>query len=73
MIEIRDNFGCGATLARAVKAAHYVDIRVRVDGRYCWFQSDFLKNILKHVEFVHGNEVQTCRGRDHHIGDRFGS
>lgn len=72
-IEVTDNFGCGETLAKAVKASHYCDIRVRVDGRYCWFQADFMRKLFQHVVFVPGDEIHTCRGREHHIGDRFGN
>lgn len=71
MIEIKDNFGCHETLARAIRGAHFIDIRVRVDGKYHWFEADFLKHIFEQVQFIPGNEVQSCKGRDHHIGDRF--
>jgi len=71
-MQLKDNFGCKTTMAKAIKAAHYVDIRVRVDGKYVWFEGDFLKELLKHVEFVPSEEIQSCSGRQHHIGDRFG-
>lgn len=37
-------------LKRMLPGAHYVDLRVRLNGKYRWFQADWLKDILARVD-----------------------
>ena len=51
MIEADDNFGAKQLLKDIAPQAHMIDIRVRLNGEYYWFEGDFLKQILPHVHF----------------------
>lgn len=34
-----------AALVKRCKQSHYVDIRVRINGEYEWFQADWIKHM----------------------------
>lgn len=44
---------CGSyqLLKDILPGSHFVDIRVRLDGRYYWFEGDFIKQILPEITF----------------------
>lgn len=50
-ITVDDNFGSQQLLKDIIGQSHMVDIRVRLDGQYYWFEGDYLKQILPHVEY----------------------
>jgi len=50
-IIIDDNFGAKDLLKKILPQSHHVDIRVRLNGQYYWFEGDFLKEIFKKVSF----------------------
>ena len=51
MKEIDDVFGYNQLLKDLAPQTHMIDIRVRLNGKYYWFEGDFLKSILPHVDF----------------------
>ena len=50
-ITVDDNFGCKQLLKDILPNVHMIDIRVRMDGKYYWFEGDYLKEILRQVEY----------------------
>ena len=50
-ITINDNFGSNQILKDIAPQSHMIDIRVRYNGAYYWFEGDFLKHVLKNVNF----------------------
>jgi len=50
-IPVPDNFGCQQLIKDILPNVHMIDIRIRMDGQYYWFEGDFLKRILPYVKF----------------------
>ena len=50
-MKIDDNFGANQLLKDVVPQTHYIDIRIRLNGEYYWFEGNFLKQVLPHVQF----------------------
>jgi hypothetical protein len=50
-IKIDDNFGSNQILKDIASQTHMIDIRVRMDGKYYWFEGNFLKHVLPYVTF----------------------
>lgn len=50
-IKCYDDFGANQLLKEISNNAHYIDIRVRLNGKFYWFEGDFLKRILQEVDF----------------------
>lgn len=48
---IDDAFGANQILKDMAPHTHYIDIRIRLNGEYYWFEGDFLKHVLPHVTF----------------------
>lgn len=48
-ISVDDNFGEKQLLKDTLPNVRTIDIRIRMDGKYYWFEGDYLKKILKHV------------------------
>ena len=46
-----DNFGNQQLLKDIAPHCHMIDIRVRLNGKYYWFEGDFLKRIFPFVRF----------------------
>ena len=46
-----DVTGSRQLLKDSINQSHYIEIRVRLNGKYYWFEGDFLKDLLKIVEF----------------------
>lgn len=51
MIDIDDNFGCNQLLKDIAPHSHFIDIRVRFNGKYYWFEGNFLKHVFPFVNF----------------------
>lgn len=51
MIKIDDNFGSQQLLKDILPNIRTIDIRIRMDGQYYWFEGDYLKQILRQVEY----------------------
>ena len=49
--ELIDNFGVKKLLADLIGQSHFVDIRVRLNGEYYWFEGDYLKQILPKLTY----------------------
>lgn len=58
-IKIQDTFGANKLLTEIAPHSHFIDIRVRYNGEYYWFEGDFLKQIFKQLEFY--NQTHTCK------------
>ena len=52
-ISVEDNFGSQQLLKDILPNVRTIDIRVRMDGVNYWFEGDYLKQILKHVDYVY--------------------
>jgi hypothetical protein len=50
-ITIDDNFGSNQLLKDIAPQSHMIDIRVRFNGKYYWFEGDFLKSVFPHIQF----------------------
>jgi len=50
MIKLDDNFGSLQILKDILPTSHFIDIRVRLDGKYYWFEGDFLKSVFKGID-----------------------
>lgn len=50
-MDIDDNFGSNQILKDISKSSHYIDIRVRYNGNYYWFEGDFLKQVFPNINF----------------------
>jgi hypothetical protein len=50
-VKIQDVTGSKQLLKDILPQSHYIDIRVRLNGEYYWFEGDFLKQVLSDVEF----------------------
>lgn len=50
-ITVNDNFGSNQILKDLLPGSHIIDIRVRANGKYYWFEGNFLKQIIGHVDF----------------------
>jgi len=50
-ITVDDNFGCQQLLKDILPNVRTIDIRIRIDGQYYWFEGDYLKHILKHINY----------------------
>lgn len=48
---VDDLFGANQLLKDIAPQSHTIDIRVRLNGKYYWFEGDFLKQILPSVKF----------------------
>lgn len=57
---INDIFGCQKKLKDILPRAHFTDIRVRLNGKYYWFQGDFLKDVFRQVEFKKTEKECLC-------------
>ena len=51
LISCDDNFGSKQLLKDVAPHCHMIDIRIRLNGKYYWFEGDFLKQIFPHVHF----------------------
>lgn len=60
-----DNFGCQKLLANLLPQCHLIDIRIRLDGKYYWFEGDYLKQILPHVEYNRIEKDIECELKNH--------
>jgi len=52
ILPIHDICGNVALLRDIVPSSHFIDIRVRYNGEYYWFEGDFIKYILPHLELI---------------------
>jgi len=50
-ITIDDNFGSQQLLKDILPNVRTIDIRIRMDGQYYWFEGDYLKQILRNVNY----------------------
>lgn len=64
-MEINDNFGCQQLMKDIFPHSHFIDIRIRFNGKYYWFEGDFLKEIFKHVEFKRIEHDIDCNLESH--------
>jgi len=65
-MEIDDNFGCRQLIKDILPNIKTIDIRIRMDGKYYWFEGDFLKQILRQVDFNQiDNQGVKCKLSDH--------
>jgi hypothetical protein len=64
-LNINDNNGCKQKLKDIANHSHFIDIRVRYDGQYYWFDGDWLKDVLSNIEFKN-IDGDTCK-LEHHI------
>lgn len=64
-IVVDDIFGCQQLIKNVLPQSHFVDIRIRLNGQYYWFEGDFLKQILKHVEFNRIEHDIDCNLENH--------
>jgi hypothetical protein len=62
---LNDNFGCQQKLKDILPQSHFIDIRVRLNGKYYWFEGGFLKHIFKHVSFKRVETDADCKLNDH--------
>lgn len=51
MIDVDDNFGSIQLLKDIAPQSHFIDIRVRLNGKYYWFEGNFLKHIFPFINF----------------------
>jgi hypothetical protein len=64
-MKIDDNFGANQLLKDIIPQSHIIDIRVRMDGKYYWFEGDFLKQVLPNVEFIRIEKDTQSKLEDH--------
>ena len=63
---VDDNFGCQKLLKDILPNVRTIDIRIRMDGQYYWFEGDYLKQILKHVHYNQiNNDGVKCKLENH--------
>jgi hypothetical protein len=65
LMRIDDNFGCQQLLKSLLPQCHMIDIRIRLDGKYYWFEGDYLKDILKHVAYNRIEKDIDCELKHH--------
>jgi len=51
IVSCDDNFGSNQLLKDIAPQSHMIDIRVRLNGKYYWFEGDFLKYIFPFIRF----------------------
>jgi len=64
-IPVPDNFGCQQLIKDILPNVHMIDIRIRMDGQYYWFEGDFLKRILPYVKFNRVELDINCKLENH--------
>ena len=63
---VDDNFGCQQLLKDILPNVRTIDIRIRMDGQYYWFEGDYLKQILRKVRYNQiDNDGIKCKLEDH--------
>jgi len=63
---VDDNFGCQQLLKDILPNVRTIDIRIRMDGQYYWFEGDYLKQILRKVTYNQiDNDGIKCKLEDH--------
>ncbi len=50
VVSCDDWTGSKSLLKKVLPQSHFVDIRVRLNGKYYWFEGDFLKQIMPYVK-----------------------
>jgi len=49
-----DNFGYKQQLKDILPQSHFIDLRVRLNGEYYWFECDWLKDVIRKIQFIPG-------------------
>ena len=64
-LKIDDNFGCRQLMKDIAPHTHFIEIRIRYDGDYYWFEGDWLKTVLPHLKFKRIEHDVSCNIADH--------
>jgi len=71
-MRVADETGTYQMMKDVLPQTHMIDIRIRLNGKYYWFEGDFLKRVFRGLQFVQSKENRDIKPnlKDHEEVDK---